>query len=671
MHPQTLSESTKAIVDLRLLGGFSLATPNGVSIDLPTRKSELLLAYLAMPHGIAHSRDKLANLLWPRSQETQARGSLRHAVSALRKVLGTDVIANERDGVALRPGFVHSDVATLATVAKDSAPPDTDEVIRLCEAEFLAGFAGEGEEHDDWLIFERTRCRNLGQAVLERLVDSLLAEGKSARAVAYAQKLVTLDPLREQSHRLLMLVYSDLGERSKALQHFNKLRDLLAKELRVAPSPQTAALAKKIAERDAGACVDTNSIMPSTPVLPTTPVAYQSARISIAVLPFASQGGGEAITALAEGFASDLVAGLSRLSELAVISWESSQLLSGKIGQAANSAETLAVQYAVTGSIRTIGTALRVTAQLIATASREWIWAERFDAPVTDIFAVQDEIVERILGSIDATVKQAEREGALKRNLSNLDAWGLYHRGMWHIYRFTPADVTIAEELFKRAIALAPSSAAPHVGLAYAAIVRAQWFFTDDILDTFIEGMKQAQQALVIDASDPNARTVMGRLLTVTGNTEQARQHLNLAIELNPSLAHAYYGLALAFYYGGRAAEALPPIEKALRLSPKDPMASMFTTLKAFCHFALGDWDAAEHAAHRATTLNTRETWSRLALATVLQARGQYEQASGMIEEARNIEPKLSMTRFAILVQHVQPDLRERVLVQLRAAGLE
>jgi TolB-like protein len=372
---------------------------------------------------------------------------------------------------------------------------------------------------------------------------------------------------------------------------------------------------------------------------------------------------------LADGFAADLAAGLSKVADLAVISWQSSQQASGRVDQAAESAEALAAQYAVTGSIRSLTSTLRVSAQLIHTASREWIWADRYDVPLDALFDLQDTIVERILGGVDASVRQAEREHARQRALDNLDAWGFYHRGMWHLYRFTLADLESAEKLLQEAMARAPAAAPPHAALAYASIVRAQWFFTDDIVGTLRHGLATAHHAVSLDSRDAQARTILGRLLTLSGEMENARQHLRLAIELNWSLAHAHYGLALATYYAGQPAEAIMHVDTAIRLSPRDPLVSGFTTLRAYCCFVLGREEEAEFTARRAVSLNDRESFARLALAAILYRRGKQSEAREAVAEARRIQPRLSLQTFTHLVRHVPADLREQVLAPLRSSG--
>lgn len=660
---------------LQVLGGLRLATVDGRTVELPTRKSALLLAYLAVPAGAAHARDKLADLLWPTSGEEQARGSLRHALAALRKVLGADSIETQRDSIRLRPGILAVDLDAVAAVAEGRLAPDVGEgrlpAASLWPGTFLDGVSAEGETLSDWLVFERTRSRGLGQAALERAIAALEDASRYREAIDIAVQLVALDPLREQSHRTLMRVYLASGERPKALAQFHHLSSLLSSELGVAPSAQSAALARDIENADTVASTPLVARSLTTAHPAVSQAEMPQWRIAIAVLPFQSLGEAGDLAAFAEGFSSDLVAGLSQLPELSVIAWQSSAQVSGRATDAAASAVELGATYALTGNVRRVEDQLRIGAQLVAASSRAWIWAERYDLTAIGMLSAQDRIVTGILGAVDAGVRRAERETARARPIADLDAWSLHHRGLWHAYRFTREDVVMAEQLFTTAIAKAPTASGPHAGLGYVALIRTQWHFTEDPRGSVAKGLEHARRAVALDEHDAYAHTVLGRLLLIVGDAGRALEHLQRAIDLNPSLAHAYYALGHACYVTGDLETALEHIETALRLSPKDPLASMFLTMGSFCHFMRGDLDAAEATARRARNLLSRETWSRLALAAALQAKGDEAGARGAVVEALTIEPGLSMAAFATLVQHIPAQRRDLVLDALAAAGLK
>jgi DNA-binding SARP family transcriptional activator len=243
---------------LDLLGGFGLTGPDGAPVLLPARKCKLLLAYLAVAGGQPQPRSKLAALFWGDRGEEQARGSLRKCLTALRAALGPEAIAGDSEAVSLGPVALASDVARLERLARsDEAPLDPAELQRLSRP-FLDGKEEGGAEFADWLSFERARCLGHAQRLLARAVEAFGQAGRRVEQLAAAQRLLSLDPLREQSHRLLMRIHMANGDRSLALAQFRQCRDLLRAELGVEPSPETVKLAEEITTaREAAA--------PSTP----------------------------------------------------------------------------------------------------------------------------------------------------------------------------------------------------------------------------------------------------------------------------------------------------------------------------------------------------------------------------------------------------------------------
>jgi Flp pilus assembly protein TadD len=163
---------------------------------------------------------------------------------------------------------------------------------------------------------------------------------------------------------------------------------------------------------------------------------------------------------------------------------------------------------------------------------------------------------------------------------------------------------------------------------------------------------------------------VLGRLLILSGDLAGAMHHLERAIATNPSFAQAHFGLAHALAFAGRPDEALLEIERALRLSPKDPLASMFMTLSSFCHMSLGNFVAAESAARTATQLNSREIMSRLALAVSLVQLGRLAEAKIAAAEAQRIEPNLTLENFSRLLRHTPKPVHDLIRSSLDAAGL-
>lgn len=670
--PARMSNSTLPI--LRLLGGVDLHRPDGSVIELPTRKSRLLLAYLALTSGHAHSREKLAGLLWGETQDQQARGSLRNALTSLREALGSEAIQADRDTIMLVPDRLIIDVDQLALGAASPAASEA-EISQLYRGELLDGVSVSSQELQDWLTFERTRCRNLAQQAYERAIERVHRHGHAPDAITLAQSLLKLDPLREQSHRILMRAFSACGERSKALEQYHRLKDLLKRELGVEPSAQTAELAREMLAAPAQSIAHTwtagrTEHDRSGVELASPAGAAPPGPISIMILPFASlsEGRDDHLTAL--GFTEDLITELSRSRELFVIARLSSDKFSAAAHTAAAAAGEVGVRYAVAGTFRRSADRLRVTAQLIDSTGDRCLWAERYDRPASDTFAIQDEIITQIAGTLDAQIRVAERERAAHLTGERIGAWELAHRGLWHLYRFAAADMAAAEQWLAKAIEISPSFALPHAGLAYAEFVKASWGFTPDIPSAFAAGIRHGERALELDPSSAFANKALGRLYLLSGMQSQALNHLMRAIQLNPSFAHAYMGLAQLQLWTGQAEHALPNLERAQRLSPKDPLLGMIEVWRSYCHFSLRDFDAAAEAARRAIQIQPSEKWGRLALAAALAELGRPKEARQAIDAVLAVYPQLSISALTPYTQHAAAPVRDALFSALRAAGL-
>ena len=227
-----------ARVNLRLLGGFEVRIESGPPLTLPTRKSQALLAYLALSAGTAHPRDKLTALLWGDSGDRQARHSLRQALSTLRKL----EILVEGEHVTLDPAAVAADAVTFERLVRTGTPPELEAAVELYRGDLLEGLPLREPAFEEWLVAERERLRELAQEALARLVTLHDRRGALDVALRAAQRLVALDPLQEAAHRALMRLYARGGRRGAALRQYQACLDILQRELGAEPEEETRQL---------------------------------------------------------------------------------------------------------------------------------------------------------------------------------------------------------------------------------------------------------------------------------------------------------------------------------------------------------------------------------------------------------------------------------------------
>jgi DNA-binding SARP family transcriptional activator/tetratricopeptide (TPR) repeat protein len=242
-----------ARLTLTLLGEFRARLGAGTPpLSLHTRKAQALLAYLAMPAGVAHPRDKLASLLWGSTVETTARMSLRQTLYAIRKSLrGADPepLQIHASTVGLDPAAVSVDVGAFVRGMAEATPSALAESLALYAGDFLEGLTVQEAPFEDWLLAQRGRLRELALGGLTRLLAHQRAAGATAAAVETAQRLLSLDPLQEPVHRMLMQLYVETGQRGAALRQYQRCVANLQRELRAEPETETKTLYQEILRR--------------------------------------------------------------------------------------------------------------------------------------------------------------------------------------------------------------------------------------------------------------------------------------------------------------------------------------------------------------------------------------------------------------------------------------
>jgi len=332
----------------------------------------------------------------------------------------------------------------------------------------------------------------------------------------------------------------------------------------------------------------------------TAMAASGSARPSIVVLPFSCLSADPEHAFFAEGIAEDISTSLSRLRSLFVISRATGMAYSSREADVAAIGEELSVRYVLAGSVRTSADRIRVSVRLIDTSTRGLIWAERFDRQIGDLFAVQDEITASVVATIEPEFSQFEGERAGVTAPDNLDAWTAYQKGVWHLYQFTAKDTRAAVALFEHARALDPRFAPTHAGISFSHFSNAYLGYTSDWENEIQMAHSSAETGVSVDNHCPFAHWALGRALLLEGNLEGAIEEFETSLILNPNFAHGFYMLGWAQVLYGSACSALDNLDKAERLSPRDPLLFAFNMVRAMAYLLLKENAIALEYATRA-----------------------------------------------------------------------
>ena len=241
------------LIKLDLLGDYQIHSSSGALITLSAKKSQALLAYLAVKPSQLVSRDKMASLLWSGSGPEQARQSLRQLLSTLRKELTqlspeAKILVEESDFLGIDAALVHADVSEFESMLATGTEEALTQATEIYRGDFLDGFQLSEEKFDQWVLAERDRLHRAALRVHTQLADLLARRGALDEAIAVAQRALRIDPLQEAMHRTLMRLYMQSGDLVNALQQYDACARMLKRELGVEPDAETRALQQQISQ---------------------------------------------------------------------------------------------------------------------------------------------------------------------------------------------------------------------------------------------------------------------------------------------------------------------------------------------------------------------------------------------------------------------------------------
>ncbi|MEZ5832639.1 MAG: adenylate/guanylate cyclase domain-containing protein [Dongiaceae bacterium] len=301
---------------------------------------------------------------------------------------------------------------------------------------------------------------------------------------------------------------------------------------------------------------------------PKQPTVAQFTHASIAVLPFDNLSGDSTQDYFAEGITEDMTQALGRFSDLSVIAREAVQQYKGRALRPGELSGDLGVRYALQGSVRRDGDRVRVTATLSDATTGVQLWSDRYDGEVKDVFAVQDDITQKVVGALAIKLNDIERQRSLAKPPENLQAYDYLQRGREFFRRNTRADIRSARKLFEQAIALDPNYASAYVDLAATRVLTVTSGWTEQTFENLSEAEKLVRKALELDRNNAAAHAVLADIYLNRQQYDLARAEDDQAIALNPNDAwsHASRGGVLA--YSGEPEEAVKSFEIAMQLNP-------------------------------------------------------------------------------------------------------
>jgi TolB-like protein len=330
-------------------------------------------------------------------------------------------------------------------------------------------------------------------------------------------------------------------------------------------------------------------------------------RPSIAVVPFANVGDDKEQAYLADGITEDIITALTRFRWFRVIGRNSSFVYKDTSVDSRQVARELGVGHVLEGSVRRSGQLIRVSVQLVDAASASQVWAERYEMELTEAFALQDAVAERVAGAIEPELLKTGSLPAAAPHTGNVTAWDLVRQGTWHFHHVGQRTHLRARELFREACTLDPELAEAHVwlGRVSAGIVAYGW--SENPSQDITEGLNAALTAVRLDERNPYSHYALAICSPYANAPEQAVLAAEKAIEISPSFALGHLVLGMGHLFRGSASEAVSPLKHGLTLNPYDPQNFVWLNLLALAYLFTGQASDALSAAIKARKI--RPLW--------------------------------------------------------------
>lgn len=390
---------------------------------------------------------------------------------------------------------------------------------------------------------------------------------------------------------------------------------------------------------------------------------------SIAVLPFDNMSGDPDQDYFADGVVEALTAALSRIRSFFVIARNSAFSYKGQHLNVRDIGRDLGVAYVLEGSVQRAGGRVRITVQLIETEGGAHIWADKYDGSLDDIFVLQDQITEQVAGALQPSIRLAEIERSRRKQPQDLGAYDHTMRAIRHVWMLEKDEATKALAMLEKALEIDPDYPLALALAGWCHAQRSVYDWVAEIETAKAKALAYAERAADLSADDPLILTVLGTVHTFARNYGAARVLLERAVALDPNASWAWSRLGWLAAYADRPKEAQSHFEKALRLSPVDPMNFNNYVGLASALQVGGDDNAAAEMYLRALHERPNAHWIHRNLAPAYWGAGREAEARASFKALVDAYPNMTVKRFKDAMVFSQRVL-DRIGTQLIELGL-
>ncbi|MFO1088153.1 MAG: BTAD domain-containing putative transcriptional regulator [Hyphomicrobiales bacterium] len=564
----------------------------------------------------------------------------------------------------IEPSRVDVDVDRFLAALNSSEEAALERALSHYTGPFLDGFFCGSAQFEDWSAYERDRLQSQAISVLERLARNAGGE----RGIAFARRLIAVEPTREASYRLKMKLLAANGHRDKALRIYEACREMLVRELGVEPSEETQSLRKTILERTA---VPVAAPATPPPELHIEMPKVQSERHALALTGFVNLTGERKDDFLAEGLLQDIATALSRNNEYAIVS----RLPNDGGTSAADVARAAAdkgARYLLGGGIQRAANRLRLNVHLLDTGSGRHVWSERFDAELDDLLDFQDRVAHAVDLGVRIELRWAAWSVRDKSPPGSFEVRLLVNEAMAKYYESTAESLAAMLQYARTAVALEPENPRAMRVLALALCASMNFGTEPRTAEAIAQAVSLAQASVRAVPDDEIARNVSAWALSIAGRHEEAVAELNHAIRINPNFPGAHSDLAEQHALLGNIEEGKVAIRQSIKLNGFDPSDYWQHFVMAMIEFAANRNAAALEEARRAVRAQPGYVRAAIYWAAAAAGAGEGEEASRAVKHCLAQMPDLRVSNVApgVTTRYVDDALHARFLQLLEKAGL-
>lgn len=396
----------------------------------------------------------------------------------------------------------------------------------------------------------------------------------------------------------------------------------------------------------------------------------QLGKPSLAVLPFGNVNAENRTDPLGDGLAAELISALSRLRYLSVTARGSSFRFRQSAPDLQSISTVLGVRYCLSGLLEADESGIAITVELSRTTEGVVIWSERFAGRKEQIHEFRAQIVAAVISALDLHIPLNEAQAAQLLSPTRLDAWAEYHLGLQHLFRFNPQDNALAEKLFTSAVGREPGFARAHAGLSFVAFQNAFMGYGGSAQAEKQSALAHAEKSLALDLLDPFANYCMGRAQWMTGNLEAADTWLGRSLEISPNYAQGHYLRALTGVMLGQGEPIRKGNEKAMALSPLDPLFYAMLGTQAQSFIIDENYEEAANWADSAAAAPGSHYLLGMVAAAAHELKGDHSAALRWAEKTKSRRPDATVERFLQAFPYKDEKNRNRMRRALLDSGM-